>query len=361
MTYLMNKMVVFGGRVMRVKYFDNAKGILIIFIILGHVFSACADYYGYEDNFFKFFSLFMIQCFFFISAYFSSKSKRKRIDKILNMFKIYLIWQILVTIYYSFVLKTMNFSLNILYPRYTYWFLVTLISYLLFEFIFEKVSFKVMIPLSFGLSLISGFIPFIGEYASLGRTFTFLPFYVIGFYAKDLKIMDKIRSSSFKKTFIFASVIILILLIVDDSIMPYRLLRGKYNYYDVTGSLLSVFLKRCLFYLFSVIVSVTFLKIISNNKTFFTRLGQNTLYVYLIQGVILKTLVTYNLLPSNIVLGNLFSIIILCALIFILKIIIDYFKKNVLERVDIEWMREIKIHLVNDLKISWQKICEIKN
>ena len=52
MTYLMNKMVVFGGRVMRVKYFDNAKGILIIFIILGHVFSACADYYGYEDNFF---------------------------------------------------------------------------------------------------------------------------------------------------------------------------------------------------------------------------------------------------------------------------------------------------------------------
>ena len=90
-------------------------------------------------------------------------------------------------------------------------------------------------------------------------------------------------------------------------------------------------------------------------------MGQNTLYVYLIQGVILKTLVTYNLLPSNIVLGNLFSIIILCALIFILKIIIDYFKKNVLERVDIEWMREIKIHLVNDLKISWQKICEIKN
>ena len=75
----------------------------------------------------------------------------------------------------------------------------------------------------------------------------------------------------------------------------------------------------------------------------------------------MKTLVTYNLLLSNIVLGNLFSIIILCALIFILKIIIDYFKKNVLERVDIEWMREIKIHLVNDLKISWQKICEIKN
>lgn len=62
---------------MRLKYFDNAKGILIIFIILGHVFSACADYYGYEDNFFKFFSLFMIQCFFLFRLIFLQEVKEK--------------------------------------------------------------------------------------------------------------------------------------------------------------------------------------------------------------------------------------------------------------------------------------------
>ncbi len=37
---------------MRVKYFDNSKGILIIFIILGHIFSACAYYYLYDYDFF---------------------------------------------------------------------------------------------------------------------------------------------------------------------------------------------------------------------------------------------------------------------------------------------------------------------
>lgn len=329
---------------MRIKYFDNAKGILILFIILGHVFSACADYYGYDDDFFKFCSLFMIQCFFFISAYFSSKSKRKRSQRIYGMLKMYLVWQMVITIYYSFILKTMNFSFNVLYPRYTYWFLVTMITYLIFEYLFEKISYKAMIPLSFVIALLIGFIPFIGEWASLARTFTFLPFYVIGFYAKDLNIIEKLQSNKFKKTFIVLSVLILIFSLVYGDILPYRLLRGKYSYYEVTGSLLSVFLKRIIFYVFSIIVSITFLKIIPKKETVFTKIGQNTLYIYLTQGAILKTLVTFNLLPSNIVLGNILSICILVILTFAGSKCITYFKTVIKERMDdIIWIKNLKL------------------
>ena len=328
---------------MRIKYFDNAKGILILFIILGHVFSACADYYGYDDNFFKFCSLFMLQCFFFISAYFSSKSKRKRSQRIYGMLKMYLVWQMIITVYYSFVLKTMNFSFNVLYPRYTYWFLVTMITYLIFEYLFEKISYKVIIPLSFVLSLAVGFIPFIGEWASLARTFTFLPFYVIGFYAKDLNIIEKLQSDKFKKTFIVFSVLILILSLVYGDIVPYRLLRGKYSYYEVTDSLLSVFLKRIIFYVFSTIVSITFLKIIPKKETVFTKIGQNTLYIYLTQGAILKTLVTLNLMPSNIILGNILSICILVILIFVSCKCIIYFKNIIKIRIGhIIWIKNLK-------------------
>ena len=35
----------------RIAYFDNAKGILIIFIILAHVLSLCSKYYNYSDGF----------------------------------------------------------------------------------------------------------------------------------------------------------------------------------------------------------------------------------------------------------------------------------------------------------------------
>ena len=34
----------------RIAYFDNAKGILIIFIILAHVLSLCSKYYNYSDD-----------------------------------------------------------------------------------------------------------------------------------------------------------------------------------------------------------------------------------------------------------------------------------------------------------------------
>lgn len=52
----------------RIAYFDNAKGILIIFIILAHVLSLCSKYYNYSDDFFKFAALFMLQCIVFYST-----------------------------------------------------------------------------------------------------------------------------------------------------------------------------------------------------------------------------------------------------------------------------------------------------
>lgn len=113
----------------RIAYFDNTKGILIIFIILAHVLSLCSKYYNYSDDYFKFAALFMLQCFFFISAYFQSKSKTPKTKRILNLLKIYLLWQTLITIYYAFVLQIIDFNLNYLIPRYTLWFLITMIFY----------------------------------------------------------------------------------------------------------------------------------------------------------------------------------------------------------------------------------------
>lgn len=144
----------------RIAYFDNAKGILIIFIVLAHVLSLCSSYYNYNDDFFKFATLFMLQGFFIISAYFSSKSKRSKRERIKSLLKTYLIWQTIITIYYAFILHIIDFNVNYLIPRYTLWFLITMMTYTLTDFILEKVNYKVMIPLSFIIGLISGFIPF---------------------------------------------------------------------------------------------------------------------------------------------------------------------------------------------------------
>ena len=104
-----------------------------------------------------------------------------------------------------------------------------------------------------------------------------------------------------------------------------------------------MFLKRILFYVFSVVVSVTFFKIINDKESVFTKIGQNTLYVYLTQGAILKTLVTYEILPNNIILGNVLALAILIILTFVLGKFIVYFKKNIKGRIDIIWIRNLKV------------------
>lgn len=302
----------------RIAYYDNAKGILIIFIILAHVLSLCSKYYSYSDDFFKFATLFMLQCFFFISAYFSSKSNSPRKKRLLNLLKTYLLWQTIITVYYAFVLKIVDFNLNYLIPRYTLWFLITMLFYNLSELILEKTNYKVMIPISVILGLLAGFLPYIGETLSLSRTFVFFPYYVIGYYAKDLNLMQKILNKKVQKITIILSIIILIVILSNNNILSIKILKGKYSYFDIDN--INIFLacgQRFLFYILSIVVSTAFFNIIPKKESILTTLGQNTLYIYLTQGMILKTFVTEKILLNNEVIGTL--ILFICA--FILTIV----------------------------------------
>ena len=303
----------------RIAYFDNTKGILIIFIILAHVLSLCSKYYNYSDDFFKFAALFMLQCFFFISAYFQSKSKTPKTKRILNLLKIYLLWQTLITIYYAFVLQIIDFNLNYLIPRYTLWFLITMIFYNVSEWILEKVNYKIIIPISIIIGLVVGFIPIISATLSLSRTFIFFPFYVIGYYAKDLNLLSKIKSKQVKTVTIILSIIILIVILKYNSILSIKILKGKYSYFDIDNvNIILASGERLLFYIVSIIVSIAFLNLVPKQETILTTLGRNTLYIYLTQGMILKTFVTEKILLDNTIVGTL--LLFLCA--FILTIIV---------------------------------------
>ena len=303
----------------RIAYFDNAKGILIIFIILAHVLSLCSKYYNYSDDFFKFAALFMLQCFFFISAYFQSKSKTPRKKRILNLLKTYLLWQTIITIYYAFVLQIIDFNLNYLIPRYTLWFLITMIFYNKAEWILEKVSYKIMIPISIIIGLVVGFIPIIGSTLSLSRTFVFFPFYVLGYYAKDLNLLSKIKTKQVKTITIILSIIILIVILNYNSILSIKILKGKYSYFDIDNvNIILACEERLLFYIVSIIVSIAFLNLVPKKESMLTTLGRNTLYIYLTQGMILKTFVTKKILLDNRIVGTL--LLFLCA--FILTIVV---------------------------------------
>ena len=313
----------------RISYFDNVKGLLIIFIIVAHVISLCATYYGYSNKILKINCLFMLQCFFFISGYFAGKSKSSKSKKILKQIKTYIIWDSIITLYYYFVLHIISFDKTIILPRYTLWFLITLITYQLMEYVMDKVPWKIMIPLAIIIGVGSGFIPSIGLELSLARSCTFFSFYAIGYYAKDLDVIKLRNNKRWKYIMIISSIVLVYFLLNNNNFFSLKLLKGAYSYSEISGNNLSLAYKRLLSYGIASIISIGFLYLVPTTKSFLTKLGRNTLYIYLTQGVVLKTFITNHWMLKNQLLGSIQLFIITTIITTILANIIPKLKLKV--------------------------------
>lgn len=268
----------------------------------------------------------MIPTFLFISAHFSRISKQNKKNKILNQLKTYLIAQIIITLYYSFVLNIIKFNLNIFIPRYTLWFMQVMIYYNLFEYIFNKLNYKIGVLLCFILGLLSGFVSFFGMFLSLQRFFVFLPFYSIGYYSKELNLWENIKK--YKYISIILSIIIVIFVLNSKSYFKLDLLKGVGTYYSISGNIFYVCFKRFVFYIFSIIITIGFFNIIPSKLTKITWIGKNTLYIYLSQGAIIKTFVTKKWLVNNSVIGTVLLFLIALNLSILFSIIVKYIKKG---------------------------------
>ena len=313
----------------RIAYFDNVKGILILFIIVAHVISLCATYYGYSNKILKINCLFMLQCFFFISGYFAGKSKSSKKDKIVKQIKTYIFWDVLITLYYYYSLHIISFDKSIILPRYTLWFLITLITYQLMEYVMDKVPGKIMIPLSILIGVGSGFIPSLGLELSLARSCTFFPFYAIGYYAKDVDLIKLKSNKRWKYIFITSAFILLFLLLNNNSFFSLKLLKGAYSYSDITGNDFILAYKRLLSYGVASIMSIGFLYLVPNKESIFTKLGRNTLYIYLTQGLVLKTFISKGLMLEDPLLGSIQLFLITVAVTVSFAYLIPKCKRKV--------------------------------
>lgn len=112
-------------------FYDFVKGLLIIFVVLGHSIQLLTDTGGWSDNFlFQIIYTFHMPLFIFISGYFAESSKNKEIKLVIeNKFKRLLIPLILYSsvlfIIYMVCYENRGSFLNSAYICYkTYWYLI---------------------------------------------------------------------------------------------------------------------------------------------------------------------------------------------------------------------------------------------
>ena len=269
-------------------YFDNAKFILITLVVLGHFFTSYIHQNEIIEATYKTIYSFHMPAFILLSGLFAKGFYEKGyLVKIIKKLLLpYIIFQIVYTIYYYFLYKQTAFSIDLLLPQWSLWFLLSTFFWNILLLGFAKLTPIIGISLSIIIALIVGYFDSISNYLSLSRTLVLFPFFLIGYHLNKDRLKQLTRPSIRVTSLILILIVLIGFYLAPD--FSAKWLYGSKPYAEMgTVTLLSMF-KRLGIILLGLMMMFSFLSFISQKQQFFTKWGKQTVYVYLLQGFIIQ-------------------------------------------------------------------------
>ncbi len=270
--------------------FDTFRGLLMLSIPVSHFTKMSGNLYGQlygggfpqwgvEGFIYITINVFVMQGFMFLSGFFSKRPERARE----TAFKTFM-WPYLVFTLIYFFIRMFFFGsahLKFLEPPFALWFLFVLFFY---RFLLkDMIRLPHLMILALVMYLIVGQIPSFENFMSLGRAFSYLPFFLLGFYCSRERL-TKLRTIKQKSRLL----VLLGAALVSASLVLCKwgprvgwfLLKGPVNNYpgmmwyeDMLGRVL-VFALACGWILL-------LLNILPSKKGFLAFVGVNTMPVYI--------------------------------------------------------------------------------
>ncbi|TCJ01163.1 acyltransferase family protein [Cytobacillus praedii] len=269
-------------------YFDNAKFILIFFVVFGHFLRS---YIGESETIYTIYKViytFHMPAFILVSGYFAKGFQKKGyLPKIAKKLILpYIIFQLIYSIFYYFLYDKSDFQVDPLTPHWSLWFLISLFFWNLLLPLFAKYKAVYSLSAALLIGLAVGYLDSIANYLSLSRTFVFFPLFLLGYFMKKEHFY-----SLLKPKFKVAAFCILAVVFTGFYLFPeinYEWLLGSKPYSELDVTSLTAIFTRLGFYLLSLIMVFTFFTLVPRKQYFFTSLGKNTLYVYLLHGFFIR-------------------------------------------------------------------------
>lgn len=269
-------------------YFDNAKFLLIFFVVFGHFIQSFINDNNSIYSLYKVIYTFHMPAFILISGYFAKGLYEKGyVQKYLKKLILpYIIFQLIYSVFYYFLYGKSTFTLDPLSPHWSLWFLISLFFWNMMLLLFSKLHVAKGLSIAIILGLAVGFFDWTSSFLSLSRTFVFFPIFLIGYYMNK-EHFDWVRKRSSK----LVATTIFFIVFVGFYIFPtinYKWLFGSKSYYDLVQSPIEGIFIRLFFYLLSLMMIYCFFACVPKRHYFFTRFGKNTLYVYLLHGFFVR-------------------------------------------------------------------------
>lgn len=275
----------------KIEKLNTLRFVLILLVVFGHFLEM---FKGAEEIYIIIYT-FHMAAFVFVSGYLAKFSKKK----ILKLVMFYLIFQTIWGLCDS--IQNKYLCINYFVPYWIMWYLFALIIFYallpLFDVKERYKQFLILLSL-FCLSLIAGYIGWVGYNFSLSRIFTFMPIFFLGYYLKNSKIFNElILFENAKLKYVVSLKIIAILTI---PLLIYLTIDFPFNKYMLYGShsySFAGFNPAIKIFIYFLSITWTFLLLILLPKQkilIISHIGENTMPIYLLHGFILRPISVLN-------------------------------------------------------------------
>ena len=259
-------------------WLDNVKFFLILLVVVGHFIEGFISNKGIREIY-CFIYIFHMPLFIFITGYFAKNTKNNQ-SKIIRFLVLFLIMQII-----ELIITKKKFTL--VNPCFAIWYLQAIVVYNLIIPIIDKSKHIAILIVCIFIGLVIGYDNYATTIGSLSRILVMLPFFILGYFAKE-KDINKLKN---KKVVIFSVIFLTILIFSMPTItskitkLP-QLLWAKVPYQKMNMGNLGA-LYRGAWYIISILVSFSILSIIPNRKIrYISEFGKRTLQVYCLHIII---------------------------------------------------------------------------
>lgn len=292
---------------------DNTKFLMVFLVVFGHLIQSLIDDSAIIKTVFMSIYSFHMPVLIVISGMLAKPKFTKELfsKAITSLLVPYLAFTLLYELFSIIVHgKLSNYTMRF-EPYWILWFIFSLFFWRMpLPFVLR---FRYPVMVSIIVSLIAGYIDFVGYFLGISRTLYFFPFFIIGYKISVAALEDR-RLTNIPKTVYLGLLACNIGIFWWLSEMPHHWLYGSYSYGKLNSGHQYAAAIRLGFYCISITMVVSILMLAPRTKSKITQYGANVIYVYLWHGFFVKALVGLGLfaliieagIPTPFVLALLF-------------------------------------------------------
>lgn len=267
-------------------YWDSLKFVLIFLVVLGHTIIIYAPSGGVNQALFNFIYTFHMPLFIFVSGMFTHIKEREKYRRgIFRLLETYILFQLILKV--PNMLVSGDFSTNniisiISEPSFAMWYLLSLAFWriIIFHIPHEHINSPIRLIITCILiSLAGGFIPINGQF-SFQRTIALLPFFVMGYSAKNIEIMKYISKIPHSLAIgLLLSVFLVFYFVLNRNCGIAFICRASYGVKPELPLILHFF-ARGVYLIVGTITGIMVMRVVPTKSLLYRR-GNITLFIYI--------------------------------------------------------------------------------